>query len=112
MMRTIFAAIAVFALLAGSAGAQGPDLERGKKVYAAEKCQVCHSIGGVGNKKGPLDEVGSKLKPDEIRSWIVSAPEMQAKTKATRKPAMKAYANIAKEDLDALVAYLQSLKKA
>ena len=110
MMRTIFAAMAVFGLLAGSASAQA-DVERGKKVYAAEKCQVCHSIGGVGNKKGPMDEVGSKLKPQEIREWIVNAPEMQATTKATRKPAMKSYANIAKEDLDALVAYLQSLKK-
>ena len=36
---------------------------------------------------------------------------MAAKAKADRKPPMKAYPNIAKEDLDALVAYLASLKK-
>jgi hypothetical protein len=35
---------------------------------------------------------------------------MTAKTKATRKPEMKSY-NLPKEDLDALVAYLSSLKK-
>lgn len=108
MIRMALAAVVVFGLMTATAAAQ--DVERGKKVYAAEKCQVCHTIGGVGNKKGPLDEVGSKLKPEEIREWIVSAPEMSAKTKATRKPAMKAYANIAKDDLEALVAYLQSLK--
>lgn len=109
MMRTVLAALVVCGFLAGDARAQ--DLERGKKVYTAEKCQVCHSVAGVGNKKGPLDEVGSTLKPEEIRAWIVNAPEMQAKTKATRKPPMKAYATMAKDDLDALVAYLQSLKK-
>jgi hypothetical protein len=36
---------------------------------------------------------------------------MSAQAKAARKPAMKAYPNIAKEDLDGLVAYLASLKK-
>ncbi len=46
-----------------------------------------------------------------IREWITHAPEMTAKVQAQRKPAMKAYPNIAKEDLDALVAYMASLKK-
>ena len=111
MMRTMLAAMAVFGLMTSAAGAQGAAHEQGKQVYAAQKCQVCHSIGGVGNKKGPLDEVGTKLSAGEIREWIVSAPEMTAKTKSTRKPLMKAYASLAKEDLDALVAYLHSLKK-
>ena len=31
------------------------------KVYEQQKCSVCHSIEGKGNKKGPLDGVGSKL---------------------------------------------------
>jgi hypothetical protein len=31
--------------------------------------------------------------------------------KAERKPQMKAYPNLSKEDLDALVSYLVSLKK-
>lgn len=110
MTRTLVAAIMVFGTIISTAEAQTAAIEKGKQVYAAEKCQVCHSIGTVGNKKGPLDSVGAKLSADEIRQWIVSAPEMTAKTKATRKPAMKAYANIAKEDLDSLVAYLQSLK--
>ena len=85
-------------------------VEHGKKVYAAEKCGVCHSIGGVGNKRGPLDTVGKKLTPDVIRQWIVDAPAMTAKTKAERKPLMRAYPNLPKEDLDAVVAYLASLK--
>jgi mono/diheme cytochrome c family protein len=82
----------------------------GQKVYAAQKCQVCHSVAGVGNKRGALDEVGSKLSADDIRQWIVDAPAMTAKTKAERKPPMKSYM-LSKEDLDALVAYMTSLKK-
>ena len=100
------------AALAGTAAAQeAPQIEKGKQVYAAQKCQVCHSIAGVGNKKGALDDVGARLKADDIRQWIVAAPEMAAKTKAERKPPMKAYPNIANEDVDALLEYLASLKK-
>jgi hypothetical protein len=36
---------------------------------------------------------------------------MTEKTKATRKPPMKAYPNLPAADLDALVEYLDSLKK-
>ena len=91
--------------------AQDARIDKGKQVYAAQKCQVCHSVAGVGNKKGALDDVGIKLKEDEIRQWITAAPDMAAKAKADRKPPMKAYPNLPKEDLDALVAYLASLKK-
>ena len=86
-------------------------VERGQKVYAVEKCGVCHSVADQGNKRGALDGVGSKLSADDIRSWIVNAAEMTAKTKAARKPVMKSYAHLPKDDVDGLVAYLQSLKK-
>ena len=82
----------------------------GEKVYAANKCQMCHSIDGKGNAKGPLDHVGSKLSAAEIRSWMTDAEGMTAKTKAARKPMMKSYPKMEKADLDALVAYMQSLK--
>jgi mono/diheme cytochrome c family protein len=86
-------------------------VEKGEKLYATNKCSTCHSVAGKGNKKGPLDEVGSKLSADEIREWLVHATEMTAKTKSTRKPPMKAYDKLPKEDIEALVAYMQSLKK-
>lgn len=86
-------------------------IERGMKVYTDQKCAVCHSIGGKGNPKGALDDVGSRLTADEIRAWMVNPAEMTKKTKAERKPPMRAYPNLAKEDLDALVAYMVSLKK-
>jgi hypothetical protein len=71
---------------------------------------LCHSIAGKGNAKGPLDGVGTKLTADEIHAWIVDAKGMTAKTKASRKPEMKQY-SLPNDDVDALVAYLSSLKK-
>ena len=70
---------------------------------------MCHSIGDKGNKKGPLDGIATKLKADEIREWLVDSKAMTAKTKATRKPEMKAF-SLSKGDVDALVAYLTTLK--
>jgi mono/diheme cytochrome c family protein len=109
-MARIAAAVMIL-IVAGAASAAAQDAKaRGEKVFADQKCSLCHSIGGKGNAKGPLDDVGSKLSADEIRAWITDAKSMTAKTKATRKPEMKAY-NLPKEDVDAVVAYLSGLKK-
>jgi mono/diheme cytochrome c family protein len=105
--------LAVWLLATQAAWAQDKaQIERGMKVYADQKCSACHSIAGKGNAKGELDNVGAKLKADEIREWLVNPAEMTKKTKADRKPPMRAYPNLPKEDLDALVAYMLSLKKA
>jgi len=96
--------------LAAAAGAQDAKVTKGQQLFTDQKCTLCHSIGDKGNKKGPLDGVASKLSADEIRSWITDAKGMTAKTQPTRKPEMKAYA-LPKDDVDALVAYLGTLKK-
>jgi mono/diheme cytochrome c family protein len=92
--------------------AAGQDaVKKGQDVYAAQKCSMCHSIAGKGGKQSPLDGVGTKLSADEIREWIVNPTEMTKKTKSTKKPPMPAkYTKLPKEELDALVAYMQSLK--
>jgi mono/diheme cytochrome c family protein len=99
-------------LIASAGSARGQDaaaIEKGKQVYTAQKCMLCHSIEGKGNKKGALDDVATKLSADDIRHWIVNPKEMTAKAKATRQPPMKEY-KLAAPDLDALVAYLSTLK--
>lgn len=109
MGRTLIAAASLSLMVAAPAAAQ--DLvAKGASVYAAQKCSVCHSIAGKGNAKGTLDAVGSTLSAADIRQWIVDAPGMTARTKAPRKPVMKAY-TLPAADVDALVAYLSTLKK-
>ena len=110
MMRIVLAVV-VAGLSAGSAFAQDA-VARGRQEFVDSKCQVCHLVGGEGNKKGAvLDGVGTKLTPDQIRQWITNAPEMAAKANIDRKPPMKAYTDFPKDKVDALVAYISSLKK-
>ena len=80
------------------------EVARGKVVYSEEKCQACHSIDGVGNRRNPLDGVADKLSSADIRRWIIAPREMNPRVtkRAYKLPA---------EDLDALVAYLQQLRK-
>ena len=90
---------------------QGDAVAKGASIYGAQKCQICHAIAGKGNKNNPLDGVGKKLTADEIRQWIVNPTEMTAKIKSTKKPPMPAkYKGLPAAELDALVAYLASLK--
>ena len=114
MKRVLIGIVSTFVLVAftGVASAQDAKVARGEKVFAEQKCSLCHSIAGKGNPKGSLDDIGSKLKAEEIHDWIVKPAEMAAKAKAVRKPPMPGkFASLPKDDLDALVAYLSSLTK-
>lgn len=106
--RSIAAMVSVLWLAGGGLAAAQAD---GAKVFAAQKCSICHSVGGVGNKKLPLDGVGAKLSADQIREWIVAPAEAAKKANSTAKPPMRAFASLPKADLDALVAYVKSLDK-
>jgi mono/diheme cytochrome c family protein len=115
-MKVLLVAAAAVTFTVGAAGAAFAQdaKDKGLKVYTDQKCSTCHSIGGHGNAKGPLDDVGKKLTADEIRQWIVDPAAMTAKSKSERKPAMTMIAAklkaLPKADVDALVAYLSSLK--
>ena len=109
-MRSIVGGLGICVVTASILSAQDATMTKGQQVYADQKCGLCHSIAGKGNPKGPLDEAVGKLTAADMRAWITDANGMTAKTKATRKPAMKQFA-LPKDDVDALVAYLSSIKK-
>lgn len=114
MSRRQVTALGMMAALAVGSTAVAQEkaaIDKGMKVYAEQKCSLCHSIAGKGNAKGSLDGVGVKLKAEVIREWLVDPKTMTTKMKAERKPAMKAYPTLAKGDVDALVAYMMSLNK-
>jgi mono/diheme cytochrome c family protein len=98
--------------LPASPKAEAGDCAKGEDLFAQAnpRCTVCHSVAGKGNPLGPLDGVGDRLSRDEIKAWLQRPAEM-AKTRATtRKPAMVPYPEFSDEELDALVAYLATLK--
>ena len=112
MFRTVVFSVVMLGITGAATPAMAQDaVAKGAAVFTAQKCLTCHSLDGKGMAKGPLDDVGSKLTADEIREWIVNPAEMTKKHNATRKPPMRAYPNLPKEDLDALVAFMASKKK-
>jgi mono/diheme cytochrome c family protein len=109
-MRAHVCRVALFAAIFAGAGcgaeAQSADsvrVARGRDVYREQKCQACHSIGGVGSKRSPLDNAG-RLTEEQLRKWITAPRDMNPKV---RKPA---YDKLPKDDLDALVGYLKTLR--
>jgi mono/diheme cytochrome c family protein len=104
-------ALALAGALSMARPAAGQDAKKGQEVYTAQKCQLCHAVAGKGNKSNPLDGVGAKLSADDIKQWITHPVEAAAKAKSTKKPPMPAkFGSLPAADVDALVAYMQSLK--
>lgn len=107
------AALAIAACVAtgftATASAQTP-AEHGAKVYEAQKCSMCHAIAGKGNKKSSLDGVGKKLNDADLKLWITDPRAAEKKFSSTAKPPMKAYKTLPAADVDALVAYMKTLK--
>ena len=114
----LFGVLMVSGLAVSAAGAperaaaaqDAAKIAAGEKVYAAQKCSMCHAIAGKGMKAYPLDGVGTKLSAADIKAWIVTPDVMVAKQTTKAKMKMKAY-KLEPADLDAVTAYLLSLKK-
>src|SRR5262249_47431006 len=113
MMRTlagIMVAAGIGLFVSGSALAQDKAKSvAGAALFTSQKCTMCHSVAGKGNPKGSLDGVGAELTAAELKEWIVDPEGMRKKANATRTPAMKPI-KLSAEQVDALVAYLQTLK--
>jgi len=109
--KVLLASVLTLSFAAVSFAAYGQDVKKGEAVYTAQKCSLCHQIAGKGNKASPLDGIGKKLSADEIKQWITDPVAMAAKAKSTKKPPMQnKYGKLPAADIDALVAYMQSLK--
>ena len=112
MRATLLTVVASTMILgyAGPAGAQDK-AQAGAALFTSQKCSLCHSVAGKGNPKGSLDGIAARRTADELRQWIIDPDAMREKTKATRMPAMKAL-KLSQDQVDGLVAYLQTLKSA
>lgn len=111
MNRIALVLFGVLVILAAAATASAQTPADGQKVFEAQKCSLCHSVAGKGNAKGPLEGAGTKLTAADMKLWITQPAEMSKKHNATRKPPMKSFASLPAADVDALVAYLLTLKK-
>jgi mono/diheme cytochrome c family protein len=84
--------------------AADPKIERGKAVYDETGCATCHAIGGIGGTIGPsLDKIGSKYDAEKLKGILLNPKTLNPNT------VMPPFEG-SEEDLEALVAYLLSLK--
>lgn len=111
-MLRVFAVVAACAALASPASAAAAEdaalIEKGKAVFASAKppCKTCHN-----DKKNSLADYGSRGTAEEIEAWLRTPKEMLEKTgKKGPKPAFSPE-KLSEEDLEALTAYLLSLKE-
>ncbi len=93
---------------------KGSPAEAGQQIFRRGPCIACHTITGISQGKvGPdLSHVGGRgtiagaLLPNNtetLRRWIMNAP-------ALKPGALMTPQNLSPQDLDAVIAYLQSLK--
>ncbi|OGI43985.1 MAG: hypothetical protein A2V92_04160 [Candidatus Muproteobacteria bacterium RBG_16_65_31] len=85
-------------------------VEAGRAVYQAQGCARCHSIAGSGNPRYPLDGVGARREAADIRRWIMGAGEAEGRLPAGVRRAKQAYRKLPRRDLDALIAFLETLR--
>ena len=115
-MRKIVAALAGIVAMGTLVSAQGAaKVEAGKVAFTAQKCTTCHKAEGVGGKLASnLDGVGAKRTEAEIRKWLTSPAELEAKITPKPKMPMSGFMKkhkLSDADVDALTAYVMSLKK-
>jgi ubiquinol-cytochrome c reductase cytochrome b subunit len=85
--------------------ALSPEAQQGLQVYAEQGCAACHRITNTGSAAGPdLSKVGGQRDPDWLRGYITDPTTIDPNS------VMPAYDYLTPEALEALVAYLRTLK--
>lgn len=85
--------------------------QRGRGVFDDAGCARCHALEGSGNPRSPLDGVGARLTLDDIRAHIVAAPSARDGLSRSVVRAKEGYAVLPDADLEALAAWLTTLRE-
>lgn len=89
---------------------EAADSARGRVVFREQTCERCHSVAGVGSPRYPLDGVGSRRTPTELRAWTTAADVVADSLSPSAARAKRGYAELPAVDMNALLDYLASLR--
>lgn len=84
--------------------------QAGRAIFEAQDCAMCHAIAGNGNPCFPLDGVGARLDAAGLRDWTLATGDAESALSTRSMSIKKAYLELPPAELDALIAYLQSLR--
>jgi mono/diheme cytochrome c family protein len=87
-------------------GAADGATPRGRFLYEANGCARCHSIGGAGSPRAPLDGVGDRLSAAEVDAWITADPAIAHALPGPVVAAKSAYRTMSDADRRALADWL------
>lgn len=79
----------------------------GKALFEKSGCATCHSFGGVGNPRLPLEGAGARLSESELRAWITGVGNATNKLSLTIQKRKQRYRTMAEEEMRVLIDYLQ-----
>lgn len=83
---------------------------RGRTVFEERACTRCHAAEGRGNPRLPLDGVGSRRTATELRAFVTGAGVAREQLTRSALRAKEEFANLPSTELDALTAYLATLR--
>ncbi len=82
---------------------------RGRQLFFTEGCSGCHSVAGEGNPRGPLDGVASRRNREQLRDFAFGTGSASETLPRRVVIAKSVYAELAEEDREALISFLESL---
>jgi len=95
--------------LAVTLSAQTGDAAKGKDIYRAQHCSLCHKVEGSGGTLGPdLSNIGAERTAEWLKAFLADPAKMNPTKKPNKMPPVK----VTGDDLQDLLAYLSTLKKA
>jgi mono/diheme cytochrome c family protein len=111
MRRTLLAAMLFTTGSVFLVAQDAAQIEAGRKVFGEKKCSQCHQAEGRGNKMYPLAGVAAKMSDADLRLWLTSPAQMEAKLKQQPKLKMSTKRQpLTENDVNVLLAYIKSLK--
>jgi mono/diheme cytochrome c family protein len=85
-------------------------VQRGRAVYEREGCARCHEVAGSGNPRSPLDGVGARRAPEELRAWVTASAIARAALSRSAIRVKEGFGSMPEGDLEVLVAFVSSLR--
>lgn len=82
----------------------------GRTLVTELGCLRCHGVGGVGNPRSPLDDVGRRRSRDEIRAWVLAGPSVRRTLPGSAVRAKAPNSELPADDLAVLIIFLSSLR--
>jgi hypothetical protein len=86
------------------------EAEQGRRLFLEIGCARCHSVQGQGNSRYPLDGVGARRAPSDLRAWMLAVGPVEDSLSRSVVRAKQRFRDEPEEALASLEVFLTSLR--